>query len=81
MQAPLTAAKSPLLREKRRFWAAANTENDILRLRSGRSSIRTLRTVLVFERALPGEATEKSCLSIGYSPPFGESQALSETHK
>jgi hypothetical protein len=34
------------------------------------------RTVPVFERALPGEAAEKSGLSIGYSPLHGESQAL-----
>ena len=34
---------------------------------------RILRTVSVFERAPLGEAAEKLGLSIGYSPPFGES--------
>jgi hypothetical protein len=34
----------------------------------------------VFETALPIETAEKSGLSIGYSPPYGESQAPLETH-
>jgi hypothetical protein len=51
------------------------------RLLGGRSSIRALRTVYVFETALLGWAAEKSGLSIGYSLHFGESQALSEMHK
>jgi hypothetical protein len=38
-------------------------------------------TVSVFETALPGEAAEKSGLSIGYSLPYGESQALLVRHK
>jgi hypothetical protein len=35
----------------------------------------------VSERALLGWAGEKSGLTIGYFSSFGESQALSETHK
>ena len=52
-----------------------------LRLRGGRSSVRTLRTVSVFETALLGRAAENLGLTIGYSPPLGKSQALREKHK
>jgi hypothetical protein len=52
----------------------------VLQILSGRSSIRTLRTVPVFDTALLGRAAEKSGLTIGFSLGFGESQARSEMH-
>jgi hypothetical protein len=76
-----TAAKSLPLPGKTQFWAVANTENDTLRLHGGRSSTRTLRTASVFETALLGRPEEKSDLSVGYSPPYGESLAPLEMRK
>ncbi len=38
-------------------------------------------TILGFETAQPGDAAEKSGVSIGYFPPYGESQGLLEMHK
>jgi len=78
---PLRLQNRRFCAEKTRFRAAANTKNDTLRLRCGRSSARTLRSVSVFETALLGRPAEKSGLSIDCSPPHGESQAPLEIHK